>query len=172
MDRTQKAELVDFLNGVFNDTSAVIVAHYKGLSVAEITDLRQQMRESGASFKVTKNRLARRALDGTKCQPISELFTGPTAIAYGDDPVAPAKVAVEYAKKNENLVILGGMMGETELDANGVKNLASLPSLDELRSKIVGLLNAPATRVATVTQAPASKMARVFGAFAEKGDAA
>ena len=172
MDRTQKAELVEFLGGVFSEKSSVIVAHYKGLSVAEMTELRQQMRDSGASFKVTKNRLARRAVDGTKCQPIGELFTGPTAIAFSDDPVASAKVAVDYAKKNEKFIILGGMMGETQLDPNGVKSLASMPSLDELRGKILGMIVTPATRMAAVTAAPASQLARVFGAYGQKGDAA
>lgn len=165
MDRTQKAALVDQLRGVFSDKTAIVVTHYKGLSVAEITELRRQMRESGASFKVTKNRLARLALDGTKCDAIADLFEGPTAIAYGDDPVVPAKVAVDFAKKNDKLVVLGGVMGETQLDAEGVKNLASLPSLDELRAKLIGLLTTPAQRMASVTQAPASQLARVFGAY-------
>jgi len=172
VDRTQKTELVEFLGRVFSEKSAVIVAHYKGLSVAEVTDLRQQMREKGASFKVTKNRLARRAADGTKCEALGDLFIGPTAIAYSDDPVASAKVAVDYAKKNDKFVILGGMMGTTKLDADGVKSLASLPSLDELRGKLAGLIATPAIRLATVTQAPAAQLARVFGAYGQKGDAA
>ncbi|MDX1580962.1 MAG: 50S ribosomal protein L10 [Alphaproteobacteria bacterium] len=167
MDRAQKKELVSELHEVFDSTEAVVVTHYIGLSVAEISDLRQQMREAGARFRVTKNRLTKLALEGTKCDPISHLFTGPTGIAYADDPVAPAKVAVEFAKKNEKLKILGGMMGEQELDYDGVKALADLPSLDELRAKIVGMINTPATRVAGVMQAPAGQLARVFGAYGQ-----
>ena len=168
MDRAQKAELVTSLNGVFANSAAVIVTHYSGLTVAEISDLRRQMAEAGASFKVSKNRLAKLALEGTPAAGISDLFTGPTAIAYSDDPVAPAKVAVKFAKDNEKLVILGGSMGETVLDPNGVKALADLPSLDELRGKIVGLLQAPATKIAGVLAAPGGQLARVVGAYANK----
>ena len=168
MDRAQKAELVTSLNGVFANSAAVIVTHYSGLTVAEISDLRRQMAEAGASFKVSKNRLAKLALEGTPAAGISDLFTGPTAIAYSDDPVAPAKVAVKFAKDNEKLVILGGSMGDTVLDPNGVKALADLPSLDELRGKIVGLLQAPATKIAGVLAAPGGQLARVVGAYANK----
>jgi large subunit ribosomal protein L10 len=165
VDRAQKAELVSELKGVFDKTGLVVVTHYTGLSVAELTDLRVQMRGVGAQFRVTKNRLTKLALEGTKCESIAHLFTGPTAIAYSDDPVAAAKVSVEYAKKNDKLVVLGGVMGDTELDANGVKALATLPSLDELRAKLLGLINAPATKVAGVLQAPAGQLARVFAAY-------
>jgi large subunit ribosomal protein L10 len=165
VDRAQKAELVSELKGVFDKTGLVVVTHYTGLSVAELTDLRVQMRGVGAQFRVTKNRLTKLALEGTKCESIAHLFTGPTAIAYSDDPVAAAKVSIDYAKKNDKLVVLGGVMGNTELDANGVKALATLPSLDELRAKLLGLINAPATKVAGVLQAPAGQLARVFGAY-------
>jgi len=165
VDRAQKAELVSELKGVFDKTGLVVVTHYTGLSVAELTDLRTQMRGVGAQFRVTKNRLTKLALEGTKCESIAHLFTGPTAIAYSDDPVAAAKVSIDYAKKNDKLVVLGGVMGNTELDANGVKALATLPSLDELRAKLLGLINAPATKVAGVLQAPAGQLARVFAAY-------
>jgi len=150
----------------------VVVTQYSGLSVTEITDLRNQMRAAGANFKVTKNRLTRLALADTPYAGLADMFTGPTAIAFSEDVVAPAKVAVDYAKKNEKLVVVGGAMGENVLDVAGVKALASLPSLDELRGKIVGLLQAPATKVAGVVQAPASQLARVMGAYASKGEAA
>ncbi len=172
MNRAQKAELVASLNQVFADTSIVVVAHYSGLSVAEMTDLRAQMRAAGASLKVTKNRLTRLALDGTPYQSIADLFTGPTAIAYSSDPVAAAKVAVEYAKKNEKLVIQGGALGAQVLDVDGVKSLATLPSLDELRAKIVGMINTPATRIAGVLQAPGAQIARVLHAKSQLGEAA
>ncbi len=165
MDRAQKAELVSELKGVFDKTGLVVVTHYTGLTVAELTALRTQMRGVGASFRVTKNRLTKLALEGTKCESIAHLFTGPTAIAYSDDPVAAAKASIDFAKKNDKLVVLGGVMGNTELDANGVKALASLPSLDELRAKLLGLINAPATKVAGVLQAPAGQLARVFAAY-------
>ena len=172
MNRAQKAELVASLNQVFADTSIVVVAHYSGLSVAEMTDLRAQMRAAGASLKVTKNRLTRLALDGTPYQSIADLFTGPTAIAYSSDPVAAAKVAVEYAKKNEKLVIQGGALGAQVLDVDGVKSLATLPSLDELRAKIVGMINTTATRIAGVLQAPGAQIARVLHAKSQLGEAA
>ncbi len=165
MDRAQKTELVAELKDVFQDAAAVVVTHYSGLTVAEMTDLRSQMREAGAQFRVTKNRLTKLALEDTPCSPIAHLFTGPTAIAYSDDPVAAAKASVGFAKENEKLIVLGGIMGETELDEGGVKSLASMPSLDELRAKIVGMINTPATRIAGVTQAPAGQLARVFGAY-------
>lgn len=165
MDRAQKQELVSSLGETFANASVVVVTHYKGLNVQEITDLRTKMREVGASFKVTKNRLTKIALEGTDMAPMADLFTGPTAIGYSDDPVAAPKVLSAFAKDNDNLVILGGMMDTTYLDVEGVKQLASLPSLDELRGKIVGLLNAPATKLAGVTQAPAGQLARVIGAY-------
>ena len=172
MDLEQKRELVTELNTVFNDAASVVVTQYSGLSVTEITDLRNQMRAAGANFKVTKNRLTRLALADTPYAGLADMFTGPTAIAFSEDVVAPAKVAVDYAKKNEKLVVIGGAMGESVLDVDGVKALAALPSLDELRGKIVGLLQAPATKVAGVVQAPAGQLARVLGAYASKGEAA
>ncbi|MHC2088501.1 50S ribosomal protein L10 [Methylobacterium sp. CM6244] len=168
MDRTAKADLVSTLNGVFANTSVVVVAHYKGLTVAEMQKLRAQMKQSGATVKVTKNRIANIALDGTDVASIKPLLKGPTLLAYSSDPVAAAKVAVDFAKGNDKLVILGGAMGTTALNPDGVKALASLPSLDELRGKIVGLIQAPATKIAQVVSAPAAKLARVFGAYATK----
>ena len=172
MDRSQKEALVASMQQTFEEVETVVVTHYLGLTVAEVSDLRDRMREAGASFKVTKNRLTRLALKGTKFEDLSELFTGPTAIAYANDPVAPAKVATNFAKGNEKLVILGGAIGENRLDAKGVGNLASLPSLDESRAKLVGLLTTPASRLAAVLQAPGGQLARVFAARAEKGEAA
>ncbi len=168
MDRSQKAELVSALNLVFADAKVVVVTQNNGLTVAQVTELRRQMREAGASFKVAKNRLVCLALEGTPYKPLNNLFKGPTGIAYADDPVAAAKVAVEFAKKNDKFVVVGGAMGETVLDAEGVKTLASLPSLDELRGKLIGLIQAPATKVAGVVQAPASQLARVLQAYASK----
>jgi large subunit ribosomal protein L10 len=172
VERAEKAELVSSLNQVFKDTGVVVVAHYAGLNVADMTALRAQMRDAGASVKVAKNRLAKLALKGTDAETIADLFNGPTVIAYSNDPVAAPKVATDFAKGNENLVILGGAMGSTSLDADGVKALAAMPSLDELRGKLVGLLATPATRVAQVLAAPAGQVARVVGAYAEKGEAA
>jgi large subunit ribosomal protein L10 len=168
VDKTQKAEVVEDLNGVFANAGSVVVAHYTGLTVAELNDLRARMRAAGASFRVAKNRLAVRALKGTPIEGISDLFKGPTGIAVSNDPVAAAKVTAAYAKDNDKLVILGGSVGTTTLDANGVKALATLPSLDELRGKIVGLLVAPATKIAGVVQAPAGQLARVIGAYSKK----
>ena len=165
MDRAQKQELVSSLGEAFANSSVVVVTHYKGLNVKEITELRGKMREVGASFKVTQNRLTKIALEGTDMGPLADLFKGPTAIGYSDDPVSAPKVLSAFAKDNDKLVILGGMMDTTYLDVDGVKQLASLPSLDELRGKIVGLLNAPATKIAGVTQAPAGALARVIGAY-------
>jgi len=172
VDRSQKEDLVTSLRTTFEDAAMVVVTHYSGLTVAEMGDLRGQMRDAGASFKVTKNRLTRRALEGTKYQNLSDMFTGPTAIAYSDDVVAPAKVAVKFAKSNEKLIVLGGAMGEESLDADAVKILASLPSLDELRAKLVGMLSTPATRIAGVLQAPAGQVARVIGAKSQQDEAA
>jgi large subunit ribosomal protein L10 len=168
MDRAQKQEVVKDLHGVFNSTGVVVVTHYSGLSVADMTDLRDRLREIGASFKVTKNRLTKLALDGTDKAPLEDLFTGPTGIGFSDDPVAAPKVLVKFAKDHENLKILGGMMGEVVLDENAIKDLASLPSLDELRAKLVGLLSTPATRIAGVLQAPVGQVARVIGAYGAK----
>jgi large subunit ribosomal protein L10 len=169
VDRTEKADLVASLHQTFEDTSMVVVTHYSGLTVAELGDLRGRMREAGALFKVTKNRLTRLALKDTKFEALSDMFTGPTAIAYSDDPVAAAKVAVNYAKENDKLIVLGGGLDAETLDADGVKALATLPSLDELRARIVGMLNTPATRIAGVLQAPGGQVARVISAHAEQG---
>lgn len=168
MDRAQKQEVVKDLHGVFNSAGVVVVTHYNGLNVADMTDLRNRLREIGASFKVTKNRLTKLALNGTDKAPLEDLFTGPTGIGFSDDPVAAPKVLVKFAKDHDNLKILGGMMGEVMLDENAIKDLASLPSLDELRAKLVGLLSTPATRIAGVLQAPASQVARVIGAYGAK----
>jgi len=149
----------------------VVVTRNLGLTVAKSTELRTKMRDAGASYKVAKNRLAKRAAEGTPYAAIVDLLTGPTALATSDDPVAAAKVAIQFAKDNDKLEIVGGAMGDTLLDAEGVKALASMPSLDELRGKIVGLINAPATKVVQVIQAPAGQLARVFGAYAAKEDA-
>jgi len=172
VDRSQKAELVASLHGSFEESNLIVVAHYKGLTVAEMTALRGKVRGVGASFKVTKNRLTRLALAGTDFDGLGDLFTGPTAIAYSKDPVAAAKALVEYAKGNDKLVILGGSLGKNVLDVEGVKALASLPSLDELRAKLVGMIQTPATRIAGVLQAPGGQIARVLAAKAEKGEAA
>lgn len=172
MDRAAKGELVKSLNSVFDKAGVVVVAHYSGLSVADMQILRRQMMQAGATVKVAKNRLAKIALDGTDVASIADLLKGPTVIAYSDDPVAAPKAAVEFSKANNKLVILGGAMGTTALNADGVKALASLPSLDELRAKLVGLVQAPATKIARVVNAPATKVARVFGAYAKKSDAA
>ena len=172
MNRTQKEELVATMRSTFEDSGAVVVTQYSGLTVAQITDLRTKMREVGAEFKVTKNRLTRLALEGTAYEGLSDTFTGPTAIAFANDPVGVAKVAVDYAKKNDKLVLIGGGMPGTVLDADGVKSLAAMPSLDESRAKLVGLLQAPASKIAAVLQAPAGQLARVFGAYSDKGEAA
>ena len=154
MNREEKQELVSDLGGLFEETGIVVVTQYKGLTVAEVSDLRAKVREAGAGFRVTKNRLTRLALAGTKFESLSDLFTGPTAIAYSNDPVAAAKAAVEFSKKNEKLIIVGASMGAEVLSVESVKTLATLPSLDELRAKIVGIIQTPATRIAAVTQAP------------------
>jgi large subunit ribosomal protein L10 len=172
VNRSEKADLVSQLHCTFESTNIIVVTHYSGLSVGDMEELRTSMRAAGASFKVTKNRLTRLALEGTPYEQLGDMFTGPTAIAYSDDPVAPAKVAVDFAKKHDKLVVLGGAMGDVRLDVDAVKQLATLPSLDELRGKIIGMLNTPATRVAGVLQAPAGQIARVLSAHAAQGEAA
>jgi large subunit ribosomal protein L10 len=172
VDRAAKAESITELSEVFKTSNVVVVAHYSGLTVAQMQTLRQQMKQAGARVKVAKNRLAKLALKDTDAAVISDLLKGPTVIAYSGDPVAAPKVAVDFAKANEQLVILGGAMGKTALDPDGVKALASLPSLDELRAKIVGLIQAPATKLAQLANAPAAKVARVVRAYASKGEAA
>jgi large subunit ribosomal protein L10 len=172
VERAAKAEQVTELKGVFQTAKTVVVAHYAGLTVAQMQVLRKQARQAGTTVKVAKNRLAKIALEGTDVASIGPLLKGPTVIATSNDPVAAPKVAVEFAKTNEQFVILGGSMGKTVLDVNGVKALASLPSLDELRGKIVGLLVAPATKIAQLSTAPAAKLARVIQAYASKSEAA
>jgi large subunit ribosomal protein L10 len=172
VERAAKKEAVESLNGLFQTTSVAIVAHYSGLTVAQMQKLRSQMKQAGASVKVSKNRLAKIALEGTDVAAIGSLLKGPTVIATSSDPVAAPKVAVEFAKTNDKFVILGGSMGKTVLNVDGVKALASLPSLDELRAKLVGLVQAPATKIAQVTTAPAAKLARVVQAYASKSEAA
>ena len=168
MERAEKREFVAEMNTVFKNTGSIVVAHYTGLTVAQMNDLRSKMRVAGGTVKVAKNRLAKIALQGTDSEGISNLFEGQTLIAYSDDPVTAPKVAVDFAKTNDKLVVLGGTMGTTNLDAEGVKALASLPSLDELRAKLVGMIQTPATRIAQVVNAPAAKLARVFGAYGAK----
>ncbi|WP_338502916.1 50S ribosomal protein L10 [Sphingomonas kaistensis] len=166
MDRNEKADLVAELKQVFGETSVVVVTRNLGLSVAQSTDLRLRMRDAGAQFKVAKNRLALIALDGTRYQPIGELLKGPTALATSIDPVAAAKVAVDFAKTTDKFEVLGGAMGDTVLDVNGIKALAELPSLDELRGTLIGLLQAPASKIARTINEPGAMLARVFGAYA------
>ena len=172
MDRAEKSDFVEKLNTVFSSAGVVVVAHYSGLNVADMTSLRARVRDAGAGAKVVKNRLAKLAARGTDAEAIVDLFAGPTMIAYSDDPVAAPKVVVDFAKANDKLVILGGAMGATALNADGVKALAELPSLDELRAKLVGMISTPATRIAQVVSAPAAQLARVMGAYAAKDEAA
>ena len=168
MDRAEKKEAVAILHEIFSKTSVVVVAQYSGLTVAQMQRLRKQMKAAGASVQVAKNRLAQIALKGTDVASISPLLKGPTLIAYSADPVAAPKVAAAFAKDHEKFVILGGAMGATALNPDGVKSLATMPSLDELRAKLVGLVQAPATKLAQLSTAPAAKLARVFGAYAER----
>jgi large subunit ribosomal protein L10 len=172
VERAEKETIVAGLRQIFESANLVIVTHFTGMTVAEATDLRNKMREAGANFQVTKNRLAHRALEGTAFKDLAEMFTGPTAIAYSEDAVAAARVAVEYAKKNDKLVVIGGALEGDQLDVARVKALAALPSLDELRGQLVGLIQTPATRIAAVVQAPASQLARVLNAYSEKNEAA
>ncbi|WEK44932.1 MAG: 50S ribosomal protein L10 [Candidatus Sphingomonas colombiensis] len=168
MDRGQKTAAVAELNRNFSEVGVVVVTRNLGMTVSQSTVLRNKMREAGASYKVSKNKLAKIALDGTDYLSLGDMLTGPVGLATSIDPVAAAKVAVEFAKTNDKFEIVGGAMGATALDVEGVKALASLPSLDELRAKIVGLLVAPATKLATITQAPAGQLARVLKAYSEK----
>jgi large subunit ribosomal protein L10 len=169
VDKAGKKELVATLNSAFaSNTGSVVVAHYTGLTVAQMQKLRREMKKSGATVKVAKNTLVKIALAGTEISSIGSLMKGPTILAYANDPVAAPKVAVAFAKDNEKLVILGGAMGSTALDVNGVRSLATMPSLDELRAKLLGLLMAPATKIAQLATAPAAKLARVVGAYANK----
>jgi len=175
VNRDEKKDLVDSLRAEFGESTVCIVTHYQGLTVAQMEALRGKVREAGARFRVTKNRITRLALDGTDFEGLSDLFTGPTAIATAADPVAAAKACVDFAKTNDKLVILGASMQGRVLDADGVGQLAKMPSLDELRAQLVGLLTTPAQRVASVTQAPAGQLARVLKAYADanaEGEAA
>ena len=168
MDRAQKQESIETLKGVFADSGAVVVTHYMGLTVAEMTDLRGRLRKEGAQLQVVKNTLAQKALGGSIGEAGDALFKGPVAIAFASDPVSAAKVATQYAKDNDKFTVIGGFMGQQVLDKSSVTALATLPSLDQLRAKIIGLLQAPATKVAGVLQAPAGQLARVFNAYATK----
>jgi large subunit ribosomal protein L10 len=172
VERAEKREFVTELNEVFKASGSVVVAHYAGVTVAQMNDFRSKMRAAGGTVKVAKNRLAKIALQGTEAEGISDLFTGQTLIAYSNDPITAPKVVVDFAKTNDKIVVLGGAMGTTTLNADAVKSLATLPSLDELRGKLLGLLNAPATRIATVVSAPAAQLARVFAAYSKKDEAA
>jgi large subunit ribosomal protein L10 len=160
------------MHGVFEKAGVIVVAHYSGLTVAQMNDLRGRIRDSGAQLRVVKNRLAKLALEGTDIAGAVDLFQGPTVVAYSDDPVAAPKAAVAFAKQNDKLVVLGGAMGANVLDANGVKALAELPSLDELRGRLVGMVSTPASRIARILSAPGAQIARVIGAYADKGQAA
>ena len=168
MNRTEKAELIKIMQSTLSDATSVVVTHQSGMTVAESSELRAKMRESGAGFKVTKNRLTKLALQGTKYEALADLFKGPTAMGTSSDPVSAAKTLVSFAKDNSKLTIIGGSLDGKILDKSGVEALATMPSLDELRAKIVGMLNAPATKVARVTQAPASQLARVIQARADQ----
>ncbi len=172
MDRAAKRELIDRLHDVFNNTGVVVVAHNTGLVAAQSAEFRRQVKDAGGSVKVAKNKLVQLAIKDTATADISDLMKGPTILAFSKDPIAAAKAAVTYAKGNDKLVILGGAMGKTLLDANGVKALAELPSLDELRAKLIGLLNAPATKIARTVKEPGAKLARVIQAKASQGEAA
>ena len=172
VNRSEKAEAIVELNQIFKDANLMVITRQTGLTVQEVTDLRRKVRAAGASYKVAKNRLTLRALEGTRFTALGSLFKGPTAIAYSKDPVAAAKVISAFAKDNEKLSIVGGALGENMLDVAGVQALAALPSLDALRGKIIGLLQAPATKVAGILQAPAGQLARVFGAYGAKEDSA
>ena len=168
MDRAQKAESIEALKGVFASSGAVVVTHYLGLTVAEMTDLRSRLRKEGAQIKVVKNRLAQKALDGAAGDAGEALFKGPVAIAFGPDPVSAAKVVTQYAKDNEKFSVVGGLLGQQVLSQDAIKSLATLPSLDQIRAQLIGLIQAPATKVAGVLQAPAGQLARVFNAYATK----
>jgi large subunit ribosomal protein L10 len=171
VDRSGKQKLVSEIKETLSDAQLVVITHQSGLTVAQVSDLRRKMRAAGAGYKVAKNRLAQLALKGTKYEGLEKLLKGPTAIAYSSDPIAAAKVAVTFANSNEKLKIVGGSMGADVLGPDAIKALATLPSLDELRARLVGMLQTPATRVATILQAPAGQLARVFGAYAKKGEA-
>lgn len=171
LDRTEKRELVASLASVFADVSMVVVTQPKGLTVTEASELRRRMRAAGATYKVAKNRLATLALDGTQFEGIRPLLKGPTALAWSKDPVAVAKVAIEFARINDKFAVLGGSLGARTLDAAGIKALSELPSLAQLRARLVGMIQSPATRVAGLLQAPGGQIARVLAAHAGKDEA-
>ena len=168
MERAEKRDVVTALHDVIAKTGVVVVAHYAGLTVAQMTRLRSDMRSAGGQVKVAKNRLVKLALEGTDAKGIADLLKGPTCLAYSADPIAAPKIAVKFAKANEKFVILGGAMGTTVLDAKGVNSLADLPSLDELRGKLIGLLQAPASKIARILNEPGAQLARVFAAYGNK----
>lgn len=172
MEKAEKSEFVTELNGVFKNAGSVVVAHYAGLTVAQMSELRSKMRTAGGTVKVAKNSLAKIALQGTESEGIADLLSGMTVLAYSEDPVVAPKVAVEFSKGNDKLVILGGAMGATVLDQNGIKSLATMPSLDELRAKLVGMISTPATRIATIVNKPGTQVAQVLSAYSTKDDAA
>lgn len=172
MDRTQKEATVAALNSELQTAALIVVTEQSGMTVAEVTDLRRKMRAAGASFKVTKNRLARIALKGTQFENTEAMFKGPTAIAWSKDPVAAAKVATEYAKANDKFKVMGGGLGTVLLDTKGVEALSKLPSLNELRASLLGLIQTPATRIAGILQQPGASVARVLAAYAQKDEAA
>jgi large subunit ribosomal protein L10 len=172
MDRAQKADSIEDLKTVFAGAGAVVVTHYMGLTVAEMSELRARLRKEGASLKVVKNRLAQKAMNGSAGDAGDRLFKGPVAIAFAKDPVSAAKVVIQYAKDNDKFTVVGAVLGKTVLNADGVKSLSTLPSLDQMRGTLIGLIQAPATKVAGVLQAPAGQLARVFNAYATKDDAA
>jgi large subunit ribosomal protein L10 len=172
VDRAGKRELVTTLNTAFQGAGSVVVAHYAGLTVAQMQTLRRLMKAQGATVKVAKNRLTKLALDGSGVADISSLLKGPTILAYAKDPVAAPKVAAEFAKTHDKFVILGGALGSTALDVDGMKALATMPSLDAMRGKLIGLIQAPATKIAGILQAPAGQLARVVAAYAKKDEAA
>ncbi len=171
MDRAQKREVVERLNDQWKTSGVIVVAHYKGLTVAQMTDFRKRMKDAGGVVKVTKNRLAKLALKDTDVESVSDLLEGQTCVAFSEDPVSAARVSVKYSRENDKLVILGGAMGKTRLDTDGVKALADLPSLDELRAKLLGLLQAPAAKLLATLNEPGSKLARTLAARVAKEEA-
>ena len=168
MDRSQKAEAVAELNATFSEAGVVVITRNLGMTVAQSTALRVKMREANASFKVSKNSLAKLAIANTDYAGIGDMLTGPVALGTSVDPVAAAKTVVDFAKTNDKLEVVGGAMGSVLLNADGIKALASLPSLDQLRGTLIGIIQAPATKIAQLATAPAAKLARVFGAYATK----
>tara|TARA_Y100000590_G_scaffold393418_1_gene471693 strand:- start:592 stop:1128 length:537 start_codon:yes stop_codon:yes gene_type:complete len=170
VDRTQKENIVSNLKKDFEESNLLVVTHYSGLNVNEIEELRSEMREANAKFKVTKNRLTKLALPGTTFESVADLFNGPTAIAYSQDPIQAAKVAVNYSKKNKKLIIIGGSFEGKKIDEKQVRFLASLPSLDEVRSTLISLLQVPGSKIASIIIAPGTKVVRAIDAYAKKSN--